>query len=79
MFLFNKALNIFYLWLYGIGHMVKNHSDSERNPAATTTWATIFDLQQVIFYMHHTIDRKAHAMAVAMSVVEYWLGRELAQ
>ena len=33
MFLFNDALNIFYLQLYGIKHMVKNHSDSKRgNP-----------------------------------------------
>ena len=31
--LFNDALNTFYLRLYGVGHMVKNHSDSERgNP-----------------------------------------------
>ena len=31
--LFNDALNTFYLWLYGIRHMVKDHSDSERgNP-----------------------------------------------
>ena len=31
--LFNDALNIFYLRLYGVGHMVKDHSDSEReNP-----------------------------------------------
>ena len=31
--LFIDALNTFYLWLYGIGHMVKDHSDSEReNP-----------------------------------------------
>ena len=28
--LFNDTLNTFYLWLYGIGHMVKDHSDSER-------------------------------------------------
>ena len=28
--LFNNALNTFYLWLYGIKHMVKDHSDSER-------------------------------------------------
>ena len=28
--LFNDALNTFYLRLYGIGHMVKDHSDSER-------------------------------------------------
>ena len=31
--LFNGALNTFYLWLYGIRHMVKDHSDVERgNP-----------------------------------------------
>ena len=29
-FLFNDALNTFYLRLYGVGHMVKDHSDSER-------------------------------------------------
>ena len=28
--LFNNALNIFYLRLYGVRHMVKDHSDSER-------------------------------------------------
>ena len=28
--LFNDALNTFYLRLYGVGHMVKNHSDYER-------------------------------------------------
>ena len=31
--LFNDALNTFYLRLYGVGHMVKDHSNSERgNP-----------------------------------------------
>ena len=31
--LFNDAHKTFYLWLYGIRHMVKDHSDSERgNP-----------------------------------------------
>ena len=28
--LFNDALNTFYLWLYGVRHMVKDHSDSKR-------------------------------------------------
>ena len=28
--LFNNALNIFYLRLYGVRHMVKDHSDSEK-------------------------------------------------
>ena len=31
--LFNNALNTFYLQLYGVRHMVKDHSDSEKgNP-----------------------------------------------
>ena len=30
MFLFNNALNTFYLRLYGIIYMVKDNSDSER-------------------------------------------------
>ena len=31
--LFNDALKTFYLWLYGVRHMVKDHSDSEKgNP-----------------------------------------------
>ena len=31
--LFNDALNTFYLRIYGVGHVVKDHSDSERgNP-----------------------------------------------
>ena len=40
--IFNDALNTFYLRLYGVRHMVKDHSDSERKPAAAT-WATLFD------------------------------------
>ena len=38
--LLNDALNTFYLRLYGIRHMVKDHSDSERKSAAAT-WATL--------------------------------------
>ena len=36
--LFNDALNTFYLWIYGVTHMVKDNSDSkrERKPAAAT-------------------------------------------
>ena len=37
--LFNEALNTFYLRLYGVGHMVNNHSHCERKPTVAT-WAT---------------------------------------
>ena len=40
--LFNDALSTFYLWLYGARHMIKDHSDSERKPAAAR-WATLSD------------------------------------
>ena len=36
-FVFNDALNTFYLRLYGVRHMVKDHSDSEKgNPLSAT-------------------------------------------
>ena len=34
--LFNDALNTFYLRLYGVRHMVKDHSDSEKGNPYTT-------------------------------------------
>ena len=34
--IFNDTLNTFYLRLYAVGHMVKDHSDRERKPAAAT-------------------------------------------
>ena len=40
--LFNNALNTFYLRIYGVRHMVKDHSDSKRKIAAAT-WATLSD------------------------------------
>ena len=42
-FLFKDALNTFCLRSYGgVGHMIKDHSDSERKAAVATTWATTF-------------------------------------
>ena len=38
--LFNDALNTFYLRLYGVRHMVKDHSDSA---PATATLASLSD------------------------------------
>ena len=38
MFLFNT----FYLWLYGAKHIVKDHTERERKPAAAA-WATLSD------------------------------------
>ena len=45
----HNALNTFYLWLYGIKHGKRPHIQRERKPAATTTWATVYDKQQGSF------------------------------
>ena len=37
MFLFNDALNTFYLRLYGVRHMVKDHFDREKGNLAAAT------------------------------------------
>ena len=69
--LFNDALNTFYLRLYGVGHMVKDHSDSERgNPLPPH--GLLFSINSKGFYMHH------HT-AFVTPVVEHWLEREIAQ
>ena len=72
--LFNDAFNTFYLPLYGVRHMVKDHSDSGRGNLLLP-----HRLQQGFFYMHHPTDRMAHTTAFVTPVVEHWLELEIAQ
>ena len=68
--LFNDALNTFYLELYDVRHMVKDHSDNEKgNPLPPHRF----------FYMHYPTDRIAHTTTFVTPVVEHWLEREIAQ
>ena len=57
--LFNDALNTFYIRLYGVRHMVKDHSDSEiGNPLPPH--GLLFPISSKVFCnMHHPIDRGA--------------------
>ena len=42
--LFNgRTQYIFYLRLYGVGHIVKDHSDNRERKPAAATWATLSD------------------------------------
>ena len=75
--LFNDALNTFYLWLYGVRHMVKDHSDSEKgNPLPPHRLLFLIN-SKGSFNMHHPTDRIAHTMAFVTPVVEHWLEREI--
>ena len=64
MFLFNDALNTFYLRLYGVGHMVKNHSYSETgNPLPTH--GLLFQISKQGFFLYapsHRQDSTYHGL-----------------
>ena len=62
------SFNTFYLWLYGIRHMVKYHSDSERgNPLPP------HGLLFPIYSKGSPTDRIAHTTAFDTPVVKHWL------
>ena len=64
MFHVNDALNTFYLWLYGIGHMVKDHSDSERENPLPPYWILfpISSMGSFICRISHRQDSTYHGL-----------------
>ena len=77
--LFNEALNTFYLRLYDIRYMVKDHSDSERGNPLSPHGLFFPISSKGSFYMHHPTDRMTHTTAFVTPVMEHWLEREIAQ
>ena len=76
--LFNDTLNTFYLWLYGIRHMIKDHSDSEKgNPLPPHR--LLFPISSKGSFICIIPDRIAHTTAFVTPVVKHWLEREIAQ
>ena len=68
--LFNDILNTFYLWLYGVRHMVKDQIDSEKGNTL---------LPQGFFYKQHSTDRIAHTTVFVAPVMDHWLEQEIYQ
>ena len=60
--LFNDALNTFYFRLYGIRHMVKDHSDSESGNLLLPH-GLLFPINSKGSFLCTIPDRIAHAMA----------------
>ena len=71
--LFNDALNTFYLRLYGVRHMVKDHSDS-RKGNLLLPHGLLFLINSKGYFIC-TTDRIAHTTAFVTPVVEHWLER----
>ena len=75
--LFNDALNTFHLRLYGVRHMVKDHSDSEKgNPLPPHRLLFLINSKGSFIC---TIPKTGHNTAFVTPVVEHWLEREIAQ
>ena len=64
MFLFNDALNTFHLRLYGVGHMVKDHSDSERGETCCRHIGYSFQLaaRVLLYASSHGQDNTYHSL-----------------
>ena len=63
--LFNDALQHIVIWLYGIGHMVKNHSDSERGnllPHHYMGYSFRVTARSRLYAPSHTQDRTCHGL-----------------
>ena len=76
--LFNDALNTFYLRLYGVRHMVKDHSNSEKgNPLPPH--GVLFPISSKGSFTYTIPQRIAHTTAFVTPVVEHWLELEIAQ
>ena len=76
--LFNDALNTFYLELYGVGHMVKDHSDSKEENLLPPH-GLLFSISSKDCFICIIQYRITHTTAFVTPVVEYWLEREIAQ
>ena len=71
--LFNDALSMFYLRLYGIRHMVKNHSDSERGNLLLPHGPLFLISSKNSFICIIPTDRITHTTTFVTPAVEHWL------
>ena len=71
--LFNNALNTILCQIYGKGPS----RQQKRKFAATTTYSTLSDYQQGVYYMHHPTDKITHTTVYVTPVLEHWLEWEI--
>ena len=74
--LFNDALNTFYLRLYGVGHMVKDHSDSERGNPLPPLHGLLFPFSSMGSFICTTHRHDSTYHGLFTPVVEHWLERD---
>ena len=71
-FYFNDAL---YLWLYGVGHMVKVHSDRERGTEVRPPHGLLFPINSKGSFI--SIITQTHTTVFVTPVVGHWMERSI--
>ena len=71
--LFNDALNTFYLRLYGIRNMIKDHSDSEKENLLLPHRLLFPISSKGSFICTIPSDRITYTTALVIPVMEHWL------
>ena len=61
-FKFNEALSTFYLWLYGIGHMVKDTQVAIDETRCSHSMGYSFQLAAMVLLYALSIDRIVHTI-----------------
>ena len=62
--LFNDPFSMFYLYLYGVGHFVQDHSNTDTADLLQSPDRLLLPVNsKVCVYMHHPTHRIAHTMA----------------
>ena len=79
MFLFNDTLNTFYLRLYGVRHMVKDHSGSERGNQLPPHGLLFSINSKGCFICTIPRDRITHTTFFVTPVMEHRMEREIPQ
>ena len=74
--LFNDTLNTFYLRLYGVRHMVKDHSDSQKGNLLPPH-GLLFSINSKGSFICTIPDMIAHTTAFVTPVMKHWLEREI--
>ena len=62
-----------YFRLYGVIHMVKDHTDSERGNRLPPHGLLFVVSRKDVLYMHHPTYKIAQTTAFVTPVVEHWL------
>ena len=73
-FFFNDALNTFYLRLYGVRHMVKDHSNSKRgNPCRHTGYSLRLAARVILYASSHRHDNTYHGLCYTSREIAQWV------